>query len=69
METKLYHFKAKDCEIKDYPLYLGNISEDFTIYNMRKIGLKGIVNFFSVDFNSIDTNDILDINKYLMKGT
>ena len=24
---------------------------------------------FSVDFNSIDTNDILDINKYLMKIT
>ena len=24
--------------------------------------------FFSVDFNPIDTNDILDIHKYLMKG-
>ena len=23
--------------------------------------------FFSVDFNPIDTNDILDIHKYLMK--
>ena len=22
---------------------------------------------FSIDFNDIDTNDILDINKYLMK--
>ena len=36
---------------------------------MKKIGLKGIVNFFSVDFNSVDTNDILDIHKYLMKKT
>ena len=35
----------------------------------KKTGLKGNVNVFSVDFNPIDTNDILDICKYLMKGT
>ena len=35
----------------------------------KKTGLKGIVKFFSVDFNPIDTNNILDINKYLTKGT
>ena len=35
----------------------------------EKTRLKGIVKPFSVDFNLIDTNDILDINKYLMKGT
>ena len=34
---------------------------------MTKTGLKGVVKFFSVDFNRIDTNDILDIHKYLMK--
>ena len=34
----------------------------------KKRGLKGIVKFFSVDFNPIDTNDILDTHKYLMKG-
>ena len=68
--TKIYQFKAKDSEIKDYTLCLGNISKDFTINNVKKkTGLKGIVNFFSVDFNPIDTNDILDIHKYLMKGT
>ena len=27
--TKLYQFKAKDSEIKDYALCLGNISKDF----------------------------------------
>ena len=32
-------------------------------------GLKGLVKCFSVDFNSIDTNDILDIHKYLIKRT
>ena len=36
---------------------------------MKKTGLKGVVKFFSVDFNPIDTNDILDIHKYLMKRT
>ena len=46
-----------------------NISKDFTINNMKKTGLKRVVNFFSVDFNLIDTNDVLDIHKYLMKRT
>ena len=35
----------------------------------KKAGLKGVVKFFSVDFNRIDSNDILDIHKYLMKRT
>ena len=65
--TKIYQFQAKNSEIKDYALCLGNISKDFTINNMNKTGLKGVVNFFSVDFNPIDTNDILDIHEYLMK--
>ena len=65
--TKIYHFKAKNFEIKGYALCLGNISKDFTINNMKKAGLGGVVKFFSVDFNAIDTNYILDIHKYLMK--
>ena len=35
----------------------------------KKTGLKGSVKSFSVDFNPIDTNDILDIHKYSMKKT
>ena len=34
--TKIYQFKAKDLEVKTYPLSLGNISKDFTINNMKK---------------------------------
>ena len=45
------------------------ISKYFAINNMKKTGLKGSVHFFSVDFNPIDTNDVLDIHKYLMKKT
>ena len=48
----------------------GNISENFTINNMKKkkTGLKRTVKFFSVDFNPIDTNNILDIHKCFKKG-
>ena len=44
--TKIYQFKAKDSEIKDYALCLGNISKDFTINNIKETGLKGIIIFF-----------------------
>ena len=46
---------------------LGNTSNDFNIDNMKEKGLKGVVNVFSVDYNAIDTNGILDIHGYLMK--
>ena len=36
---------------------------------MKKTGLKWSVNFFSVDFDPVDTNNILDIPRYLMKKT
>ena len=36
---------------------------------MEKKGLKRTVNGFSVDYNAIDTNDILDIHRYLGKET
>ena len=34
--TKIYQFKAKDSEIKPYPLCLGNISKYFTANNTKK---------------------------------
>ena len=33
--TKVYQFKAKNSEIKDYALCLGNVSKDFVINNMK----------------------------------
>ena len=64
---KIYQFKAKDLEIKWYPLCLDNISKNFTIDNMKKTGLKGSVNFFSVDYRPINTNEIINILRFLMK--
>ena len=65
----MYQFKAKHSKIKPYPLCFGNISRDFTINHMKKTGLKGYGYVFSVDYNIIDTSNILDIYKYLMKVT
>ena len=67
--TKIYQFKAKDSEIKDYTLRLGISSKDFITSNMKKIEVRGSIKFSSVDFNHIDISEILDMCKYLMKET
>ena len=38
--TKMYHFKAKDSQIKKYPLSLGNVSGDFAANNIKKQRIK-----------------------------
>ena len=53
--------------MKDYSLRSSNISEYFRINNKKKTGLKVIVTAFSVFCNAIDTNDLLDMHRYLMK--
>ena len=53
--------------MKHHTLCLGNISKYFRINCLKKEGSKISVKLFSVDFNPIDANDILDIHKYLMK--
>ena len=64
---KIYQFKAKGSDIKQYPLCLGNVSKDFTVDNMNKIELREYVYHFSIDYNTNDTSDIVDIHKYLKK--
>ena len=65
--TEIYKFKAKDSEIVATPLCLGNISKDWSVDNMKKTGFTGYVYDFSVDYDAITVDDILDIHKYLMK--
>ena len=48
-------------------LCLGNISKDFSVSNITKAGFNGYIYGFSIDYNSIDVNDIKNIHKYLMK--
>ena len=53
-------FEAEDSEI--YPLCLGDILKNFTFNNMKKKKnrIKGKCDF-AIDYNDIDTSNILDI--------
>ena len=57
--TEIHKFKAKDTEIVASPLCLGNISNDFSVDNMKKTGLNGYVDGFSVDYDVIAVDYIL----------
>ena len=52
-------FKAKDSEIKPYPLCLGHITKDFSSTNAQKTGLYRHVYNFSVDYKAIGNDEIL----------
>ena len=65
--TEICKFKAKYSEIVATPLCLGNISKDFSVDNMKKTGLHGNVYEFSVDYEAIANDKILDIHNYLME--
>ena len=67
--TKIYKFKAKDSQTVSTPLCLGKISKDFSVDNMKKIGLNGYVYNFSVDYDAITVDDMLYIHKYLMENS
>ena len=66
--TEIHKFKAKDSEIIAIPLCLGHISKDFAVDNMKKkLELNGYVYDFSVDYDAIAVDDMLEIHKYLME--
>ena len=65
--TEIHKFKTKDSEIIAAPICLGNISRDFSVDNIKKTGLNRYVYDFSVDYDFIANDKILDIHKYLMK--
>ena len=61
---EIIKFKAKDSEIVAVPLCLGK-----TLLQIiwKKTGLYGDVYDFSVDYDAIAVDDILEIHKYLIK--
>ena len=67
MVQKLLNSKQKDSEIAATGLRLRNISQEFSVANMKKTGLYGYVYDFSVDYDDIAADDILDTHKYSMK--
>ena len=67
--TEIYKFKAKDSKILVGPIYLENISKDWSVDNVKKkTGFTGYVYDFSVDYDPAAVDDIKDIHKYLMKN-
>ena len=46
---------------------LGDFSKDFTVDNMKKNGINGDINEFTVNYNTIYVTDIVDIHKYLTR--
>ena len=66
-DDEIFKNKAKDSEIVAAPSCLGNISKDWSVDNMKKNGFNSYVYDFSVDYDAIAVNDILDIHNYLMK--
>ena len=71
MEATVYllmlhkYTNSKRKTLKDYAPCLGHISKDFTVYNIKK-KFKRKCNFFLLII-ILDTNDNLDIHRYLMK--
>ena len=64
---EFYKFKVKDSKIVATLLCLGNISKDWSIDNMKKIGFNGYVYDFSVDYDATDVDETKNIHTYLMK--
>ena len=65
--NEIRKIKAKDFETVATPSYLGKVSKDWSVDNMKNTGLNGHVYDFSVDYDAIAVADILDIDEYLMK--
>ena len=65
--TEIHKSKTKDSEIVATPLCLENISKDLSVDNIKKTGLNGYIYDFSIDYDAIAVDDILDIHKYLME--
>ena len=57
--TELCKFKAKGSEIEATPLCLGDISKDWLVDNMKKIGSNEYFYGFSSDYNAFAVDDII----------
>ena len=67
MVQKFTNLKQKNSEIVANSLCLGNISNNWSVNNLKKTGFNGYAYNFSVDYDAIAVDDIKSIHKYLMK--
>ena len=64
---EIFKFKADNKNINFLTQFcLGSISNGFSATKSKEVSLNGNVYDFSVDYNSIDKFNILNIHKYLM---
>ena len=66
-DVGIYIFIANDFEINAALLHLDTVSKDFSAVNIKSTRLHGYVYDFSVDDDTIDFTDILDIHKFSLK--
>ena len=67
MVKKFANLRQKIPKLWQPPLCLGNISKNWSVDNMKKTGFNVYVYDFSVDYDTTDVDDVLDIYKYLIK--
>ena len=65
--VEIYKFKATHSEIIVAPLYLGNVSKDLLIDDMKITERYGFVYDFPSNYGSIDFDDFLNIYKKSMR--
>ena len=64
---EIFKFKADNKNVNFLTQFcLGSISNGFSATKSKEVSLNGKVYDFSVDYNSIDKFNILNIHKYLM---
>ena len=66
-DTEIIKFKEKHSDIVADSLCLENASKELLVDNITITGLNGYFYDFSVDYDAIAVNDILDVHKYLMQ--
>ena len=60
--TKAYQLKAKAQKLKFMQCVYVILQKNLQLIVWKKTRLKGVVKLFSVDFDPIDTNNVLDIH-------
>ena len=67
MKNKIFKSKVDNKDVNFSTQFcLGSISNGFSAHESGEASLNGNLYDFSVDYNSIDKSDILNIHKYLM---
>ena len=63
----MYIFKLKNFKVVASVLCLGNTSKDWAVDDIKKTGFNGYIYDVSINYDAIAVDDILDIDKYLIK--